>query len=177
MGQEVVCQLERIVEDLETGANPPGTIAPARVREEIAKAFRVRPDEVAILVLVGAARHLQFLIPEKLKPVGTIPLTSKTALAARTARAKRPELVNNFNIMPHASVFETVPLGRHPGEHIHRIMSAPISAEGKVLGVVQISRKGRSPEEAGPEFTPHDLRELVALGNVLARLLKACKIS
>lgn len=31
MGQEIVCRLERIVDDLETGANPPGTIAPARV--------------------------------------------------------------------------------------------------------------------------------------------------
>lgn len=109
--------------------------------------------------------------------MGTIPLTSTKALAARTARDKRPELVNKFNMAPHVSVFEGVPLGRCQDEHIHRIMSAPISAECSVLGVVQISRKGRSPEEAGAEFTPHDLRELVALDNVLARLLKACKIS
>jgi len=177
VGQDLITHLERMVEDLETGANPPEPGALARAVEEIAKAFRVRPDEVAILVLVGEGKLLQFLIPEKLKAIGTIPVKSRTALAARTARDKRPELNNTFNLTPHASVFEGVPLGRARGEQIHRIMSAPVAAEGKVVGVVQISRKSRSPEQAGAEFSPNDLGELVALSSVLGRIVKVCKAS
>ena len=41
-------------------------------------------------------RHLYFLVPEALKNVGYIPLTSNSALAARTARESRPEINNNF---------------------------------------------------------------------------------
>jgi transcriptional regulator with GAF, ATPase, and Fis domain len=170
--EQIVAELEENAVNLETDANPQGTIALARVSEEIARTFHVRRDEVAILVLVEESKHLQFLIPEKLKGVGTIPLTSTTALAARTARDKRPELINKFNRVTHASVFEGVPLGRGHGEQIHRIMSAPIAVEGKVVGVVQVSRKGRSAEEAGAEFSQNDLRGLVALSSVLGRLVK-----
>lgn len=168
---QIVAELEKNVDDLETHANLLGTIALARVGEEIAKAFRVRSEEVAILMVVGEGKYLQFLIPEKLRAIGTIPLTSTKALAARTAREKRPVRINKFNAVPHASVFEGVPLGCRHGEHIHRIMSAPLVTEGKVVGVVQISRKGRSPEQAGPEFSPDDLRELVALTSALGRLV------
>lgn len=173
MSQEVVIQLERIVEDFEAATVPAGTSALDRAVEHISRAFRVRQDEVAILVLVGQGRILQFLVPEKLKGIGTIPLTSTKALAARTVREKRPELINKFNLTPHASVFEGVPLGRGHGEQIHRIMSAPIVTEGRVLGVLQISRKSTLPECAGAEFSQDNLRVLVALSSVLGRLVKA----
>ncbi len=171
MSQEVVTRLERIVEEAPTISAETSALDSAV--EQISMAFRVRQDEVAILVLIGEGKILQFLIPEKLKGIGTIPLTSTNALAARTAREKRPELINKFNLTPHASVFEGVPLGRGHGEQIHRIMSAPIVAEGKVVGVLQVSRKGTSPENAGAEFSQDDLRKLVVLSSVLGRLVKA----
>ena len=65
------------------------------------------------------------MVPEKLTPVGTIPLTSTSALAARTARERKAELINNFSTARHANVFEAVPLGRDPGELIQKIMSVP----------------------------------------------------
>src|SRR6266852_3443892 len=112
---------------------------------------------------------------EKLQAIGTIPMTSTNALAARTAREKRPELVNNFTAARHASVFEGVPLGRRHGELIHKIMSAPVTIENKVVGVVQISRKGRTATDAGPDFTQKDLRDLVSLTAVLGRFIKTCQ--
>jgi len=104
------------------------------------------------------------------------PLTSTTALAARTARERKPELVNNFSSARHANVFEAVPLGRDPNELIQKIMSAPIMDGARVHGVVQISRKARSLSQAGADFTQKDLRTLVALSSTLDRFLKLCQV-
>jgi transcriptional regulator with GAF, ATPase, and Fis domain len=154
-------------------SEPPESASLTRVAEEVASIFQVKPDEVAILALLEKDRLLRFVLPEKLQAVGTIPTSSTGALAARTARDKRAEVINNFAATRHASVFEGVPLGRH-GESIHKIMSAPIMAEGKVVGVVQISRKGRNAVEAGADFTPKDLRELSSLSAVLSRFIRLC---
>jgi hypothetical protein len=142
----------------------------------LAKQFGVDTDEVAILKVVPKFKALKFVIPEKLTPVGTIPLTSTTALAARTARERKPELMNNFSSARHANVFEAVPLGRDPGELIQKIMSAPILDGAKVHGVVQISRKARSLAQAGADFTQRDLLALVSLSPSLDRFLKLCQV-
>jgi GAF domain len=144
------------------------------VAKALAKLFGVDPDEVAILKTVPKYKSLKFVLPEKLSMVGTIPLTSTSALAARTARERRPELANNFSTARHATVFEAVPMGRDPGETIHKIMSAPILDGTRVHGVVQISRKGRSLKQTGPDFTQKDLHTLVSLSPILDRFLKLC---
>ncbi len=172
MSERMVAELGGIVEGLAKKAGPVESESLARVAEQVAKAFGVKPDEVAVLALASQGKFLKFLIPEKLQAIGTIPMTSATALAARTARDKRAELVNNFTAARHASVFEGVPMGRRHGELIHKIMSAPITLEDKVLGVVQISRKGRTPADAGPDFTQKDLRELAAIAGVLGRFIQ-----
>jgi hypothetical protein len=51
-------------------------------------------------------------------------------------------------------------------------MSAPVIAEGKLVGVIQVSRKGKTLATAGPDFTPKDLTDLVAIGQQVGRLLK-----
>ncbi len=172
MSERLVAELGRFVEGLGKDPEPIESSTLSRLAEQVAKSFGVEPDEVAILAVIDEGRFLKFLIPEKLEVIGTIPMTSTTALAVRTAREKRAELVNNFTAARHASVFEGVPLGRRQGELIHKIMSAPLAVEGKVVGVVQISRKGRNPKDAGPDFTQKDLRELVSLSSVLGRFVK-----
>ncbi len=172
MSEALVAELGRIVDGLVEDPNPMESANLARVGEQVAKGFDVKPDEVAILALTKENKFLKFLIPEKFQTIGAIPMTSTTALAVRTAREKRPELVNNFTSARHASVFEGVPLGRRRGELIHKIMSAPITVEGKAVGVVQISRKGRTADDAGPDFTKKDLRDLMSLTGVLGRFVK-----
>lgn len=142
-----------------------------RVAEEVAKLFSVQPDEVAILGLLPAGKSLEFVLPQKLRAVGTIPLTSTTALAARTARERRADVVNNFAASRHASVFEGVPLGRREGNSIQKIISAPILRGDKVVGVAQISRKGTSALDAGADFSSRDLSELQGLNRLLGRIL------
>jgi len=175
MNARVVADLEQALDVLAQNAPPLDTESKAHFAEQLGKVFGVKPDEVGILVLVDKGRLLKFVIPEKLQAVGTIPLTSNSALAARTARDKRHEVINTFTSARHATVFEGVPLSQRRDELIHKIMSAPILVEGKVVGVVQISRKGRTPADAGPDFSQQNLRELVGLSNVLARFLTLCQ--
>lgn len=142
-----------------------------QVADAIAKIFGVKSDEVAVLELKPGGKSLEFVLPEKLRAVGTIPLTSTTALAARTARERRADVVNNFASSRHASVFEGVRLGKGEGSSIQKIMSAPILRGDKVIGVTQISRKGDSALTSGPDFSSRDLSELQGLNSLLGRVL------
>jgi transcriptional regulator with GAF, ATPase, and Fis domain len=173
--ERAVADLKRLIEELTSEERPPETDPVPRVAEQFAKAFHVQPDEVAILALTDGNKFLKFLFPEKLKTIGSIPLTSTTALAARTAREKKAELINNFASVPHATVFEGIPLGRSEGEWIHKIMSVPVSVNNKVVGVIQISHKGHSALQSGPDFTSQELRALAAMSGVLGEFLLSVK--
>lgn len=140
--------------------------------ERIAKNLKVKTDEVAILAICERRRSLQFLVPQALRDVGSIPLSSTSALAARTVRDSRPDIVNNFAAMRHASVFEGVKGETLNPTAIQKIISAPILHEGKVIGVIQISRKGTSVADAGPDFSSDDLGNLLAICKPLGKLMK-----
>lgn len=139
----------------------------------IAKTFHVRKHEVALLFV--DRRMLRFMFPAELKVAGAIPLTS-SAVAARTVNTKRAELFNNFVIVQHSSIFESVKLGTSENVNdpmtIQKMMSAPIIAQnGSVLGVLQVSKKGFDLRSSGPDFSPSDLNLLGDAANVVARLL------
>jgi GAF domain len=174
MIEQQSADLGTLIDALASQGLPPDGDALKHVAKAVGKLFGVAPDEVAVLSLNSKGKSLKFVIPEKLAAVGTIPLSSTSALAARTAREKRPELTNNFSTSRHATVFEGVPLGRDPAELIQKIMSAPILDGTHVVGVVQISRKGRSSSDAGQDFTQKDLRELTSISPTLVRFLKVC---
>lgn len=175
MSQTLAAEIERLVQDIEEKKIAPDAPAREQIAHELAKRFGVKSDEVAILVLIRSAQMLRFVLPEKLRPVGTIPLNSTSALAARTARERRAEVINNFPAVRHASVFEGVPLGREQGESIQKIMSAPVVGGVHVLGVVQVCRKGHTPSAAGADFTSADLKDLTSLSEALGRFLIVCQ--
>jgi hypothetical protein len=146
-----------------------------RAVELIARTFDVKLHEVAILGLTQDGRSLRFLAPETLRAIGQIPLSSGSALAARTMREMRPEILNHFHVVPHASVFEGVPVAEDQrAEPIQKIMSSPIMLGSKALGVLQVSRKGKGTQEAGPDFTPLQLRHLKTISDALAPCLLLC---
>ena len=110
-----------------------------------------------------------------LRAIGQIPLSSGSALAARTMREMRPEIINHFHAVPHASVFEGVPVEEHErAEPIQKIMSSPILLGSKALGVLQVSRKGKSPVDAGADFSLLQLRNLKIISDALAPCLLLC---
>jgi len=168
----LVMELERLADALAGEASDPAHISFASVAQRIAQSLSVRTDEVAILGVSHRWRHLHFVVPEALKNVGFIPLSSKTALAARTTRESRPEIINDFTSVKHATVFEGVKLAAENAELIQKIISAPILSGDRVVGVIQISRKGANSKVAGPDFTSEDLGKVLALCNPLGKLLQ-----
>jgi hypothetical protein len=171
MSTSLVSELERLAAALESDGTAAAEVSLPAVADKIAKELRVKVDEVAILAVSNRWRHLHFLVPHVLKNVGFIPLTSNSALAARTARDSRSEINNNFSAVRHASVFEGVKAATMTGESIQKIISAPILFEGKVVGVMQVSRKGDSASSAGPDFTAEELRRVLAICKPLGKLV------
>jgi hypothetical protein len=166
-------ELERLADAVGGGeAAEPAQVSFASVADRIAKNLAVQPDEVAILGISNRWRHLYFIVPEALKNVGFIPLSSKSALAARTTREGRPEIINDFASVKHASVFEGVKTTTENAVLIQKIISAPIFAAERVVGVIQISRKGANGKSAGPDFTSEDLGRVLALCKPLGKLLQ-----
>ena len=142
----------------------------------LAKMFGVRQNEVALMRLEHGL--LKFLFPEQLKTAGSIPVSSSSSVAAHTASAKKTELFNTFTKVRHARVFETVKLSTPEGEGadqehaaIQKLMSAPVlTTERKVLGVIQISRKGFDANSAGPDFATNDVQQLELAAKVASTL-------
>src|SRR3981189_773676 len=159
----LVTELERIATALNAEDGSISEFSLSSVAEKIAKTISVRKEEVAIMGVSTRWRHLHFLVPEALKNVGFIPLSSNSALAARTARNSRPEIDNNFTVARHAAVFEGVKINSETPESIQKMLSAPILSEGKVIGVIQISRKGSTTSSAGSHFTADDLGKILPL--------------
>ncbi len=159
----MVGELKKWVTELVRQGGGDESLRLSRVADLVSKNFAVQPHEVAVMVITSDDRFLRFVLPPMLREVGQIPLTSTNSLAARTVRERRPEVINHFATVPHSSVFEAVPIAEDQrSEAIQKIMSAPIIHERKVWGVIQVSRKGRSTGEAGPDFTHTHLRELKA---------------
>ncbi|MGC1386358.1 MAG: GAF domain-containing protein [Candidatus Acidiferrales bacterium] len=172
MSAEHVGELKKWVAELVRHGGGDEGLRLTRVADIVSKNFAVESHEVAVMVITSDDRFLRFVLPPMLREVGQIPLTSTNSLAARTVRERRPEVINHFAVVPHSSVFEAVPIADDQrSEAIQKIMSAPIIHERKVWGVIQVSRKGRSAGEAGPDFNHTHLRELKTMGDALAPLI------
>jgi len=165
-------ELERIANAIESDATATSQVSLSGIAEKIARNLGVKTDEVALMGVSARWRHLYFLVPESLKQVGFIPLSSTSAVAARTARESRPDIINNFSGVRHATVFEGVKIGGETSEVIQKMISAPILSGDKVVGVIQVSRKGPNPGSAGPDFSADDLGKVLALCKPLGKLLQ-----
>ena len=148
--------------------------SPEQCCAELSRIFRVRPNEIALLRLENGL--LRFLFPGELATAGSIPLSNTSAVSAQTAVIKKAVLFNNFTEVQHASIFESIKPNKQNAEKaapatIHRLMSAPVLDQAnKVLGVLQICRKGFDLASTGPDFTPDDLQKLEVAAKALAQL-------
>lgn len=140
---------------------------------KLARMLNVRGSEIALLRIEKGS--LRFVFPVELRSAGVLPLTG-SAVAARTAATRTPLLSNSFMRVRHVSLFEAVKLS--PGEEdnsmeqmpIQKIMSVPVASGDKVIGVVQVSRKGLDPKMAGADFSSEDLKTLEQAADILARM-------
>jgi hypothetical protein len=150
--------------------------SPDRVSTKLAQILNVARNEVAVLRLEKGS--LRFVFPPELRAAGVIPVSS-SAVAARTAATGTSLLSNSFARVKHVSLFESVRLGTKDDNvnqaselmPIQKIMSVPVSQPGgKVVGVIQISRKGLDSSLAGGDFTSQDLKRLEQAATILARM-------
>jgi GAF domain-containing protein len=175
MTGEHIGDLKKWVMELARRGDEGETVRLDRAVELISKNFGVQAHEVAIMGLTSDERSLRFLAPENLRTIGQVPLSSGNSLATRTLREKRAEVINHFTVVPHASVFEGVPVSeelRTPP--IQKIMSSPIMTGPRAIGVLQVSRKGATLADAGADFTQSQLRELKIISDALAPCILQC---
>lgn len=140
--------------------------------QALRQAFRLQPDEVAILLHDADGESLRFLCPAKLAKTGSIPLSSRESLAARTLRENKPFVNNRFTATFHASIFEQVKLDPTSGERplpIQKIISVPLPGDGAPRGVVQLSRKGAEAAQAGDDFSKDELQALTEIAAIVSR--------
>jgi len=169
---DLVLVVAKLVDEIRKAGNPPSHQDLNRLAAQVSNGFKAKKDEVAILRLSADAKMLSFVFPIKLSVIGAIPLTTTHSLAAKTIRDKRGEIVNNFSTYRHPTVFEAVDLSdQEKAVPIQKIMSSPMIVEGKVVGVIQISRKAWPGEPVGPDFTPADLAQLATVGSILGKYL------
>jgi len=128
-----------------------------RVVKALTHEFSCKQDEVAILLLSGDGRHLRFIAPRRFSDLGTIPVTKRDSIAVGVLSRRTGEVINNVPMVRHVSFFESIKLRDKPVP-IQKMVTAPMLVRGQAIGVAQVSRKGESPREAGPDFTPADLR-------------------
>jgi len=167
-------EISRLVDEAVKSGTGQAEETLTKIVSEMAKLFSVKADEIAILQLSPDSGFLRFLYPLKLRKIGTIPMTTTHSLAVRTARDKRPEMINNFPAHKHPTIFEAVNLHEAGQEKqpIQKIMSAPLLLDSKSVGVIQISRKGKSLADAGADFTIRDLTALMTAAGLLAKCFK-----
>jgi hypothetical protein len=127
-----------------------------RVVKFTAGAFGAKTDEVAILFLTTDQKHLRFAAPRKFADLGTIPITKRDSIAVNIFGRKAGEAINNVPMVKHVAFFESVKL-RDRAVPIQKMITVPILHEGESVGVAQISRKGETAAEAGPDFSPSDV--------------------
>lgn len=137
---------------------------PEKFCSALSKLFGVHLTEVALMRLEHGL--LKFVLPEELKTAGAIPVSSSSAISAQTATTRKAAIFNRFAQTIHERAFETVKLSQDDSSRpevasIQKLMSAPVlDSQKKVLGVIQICRKGYSLTSAGPDFALDDLRQL-----------------
>lgn len=169
---DLTLTVAKMVEEMRKAEGYPTEDALNRLAAQLSMPFKAKKDEVAILHLSPDGRMISFVFPVRLSHVGSIPLTTSHSLAAKTIRDKRGEIVNNFSVYKHPTVFEAVDLSaEEKATPIQKIVSAPMLVDGKVVGVIQISHKAKGGDPIGPDFTPSDLAELTTVGTILGKYL------
>ena len=145
-----------------------------RVVKYVANAFGAKTDEVAILFLTSDRKHLRFAAPRKFSDLGTIPITKRDSIAVNIFGRKTGEALNNVPMVKHVAFFESVKI-RDRAVPIQKMITVPILDHGEAKGIAQVSRKGETAAEAGPDFTQQDVNKaqdiFASVGPLLVKAL------
>jgi len=141
-----------------------------RVVKAVSQQFACKQDEVAILLLSLDGKHLRFIAPRRFAELGSIPVSKRDSIAVGVLAKRSGDVINNVPMVKHVSFFETVKLRDKPAP-IQKMVTTPLLVRGQPIGVAEISRKGESVRDCGPDFTPADLRKAQELFDGVAGFL------
>jgi GAF domain-containing protein len=130
----------------------------------IAKALALHPDELAVLMVTPDRRMLRFVYPPDLADGSNLFPLTVPSLAGRVAQTGRSVVVNTAQDVPHLDFYERIRIKDAKPRRIQKLLAVGIRGpEGKVRAVIEASRRGDSPGEAGPDFRPEDQQLLEGL--------------
>jgi hypothetical protein len=131
------------------------------LHRSLARTLDVDDNEVAILLLDGD-ETLRFFRPEYLERSGKIPLSYTKSFVTKVIHECKPRIENRFASTPHLSFFEGLDKDLASAAVIQKMMCIPLTTTtGRIFGALQICRKGRTPQEAGPDWTNQELLAVV----------------
>lgn len=138
----------------------------------IADKLKVKPDEIAILLLTSTGATLKFVWPPALAQSSSVlPADHKNAVASSVLASKRGKVDNKISESKHLKFFENIKGMETSGLPIQKMVALPLLNGPTPLGVLEVSRKGKTPEASGQDFTPEDAQALVAIAREAAPLL------
>lgn len=140
----------------------------------LSKAFGLNPDELAILMISPDREMLRFVYPPDLAKGGsnTFPVTVPS-LAGRVAETGSSILNNDVRDVPHLAFYERVPIeGTEPIQIQKLLVVAVRGPDDRPQAVIEMSRRGATPEEAGPDFRPEDQEFLERLAAAVAPAMR-----
>ena len=131
-------------------------------------------DEIGILIAGTDGKYLRFVAPRKLCDLGTIPTTKRDSIAVTVFTRKAGEANNNVPLVRHVAFFESVKVTEKVMP-IMKMVTVPIVADGQVIGVAQVSKKGDNLAEAGPDFNQTDVRKVTDYFDSMGGFLLAAR--
>jgi len=140
---------------------------------ELALFFRVDPHEVGLFRLETDGRLAVFVWPpHRLDTAIKIPVSSFTSsLISATARERKGTIDNTFASTKHLHMFEHALSDKEHCVPLQKVMTAPAVKNDKLAWIIQVSRKARTLDEAGPDFTSLELAHLERIAGTLPELL------
>lgn len=158
---DIDARLSRMLEKRGTAADAKAFLLDLAdmVALDAAEAFGRQVDEVGIMLAGTHAPYLRFVTPRKLCDLGTVPLTKRDSIAVNVFSRKTAEVSNNVPLVRHVSFFESVRL-KEAAQPIMKMVTVPLMSGGRAVGVAQVSKKGSSLSDAGPDFTAADVQKI-----------------
>jgi len=142
----------------------------------LSKYFKVNSDEVGIILLTSNRNFLRFVAPKKLYKGGaTFPISKRESVATKVITTLKPDIQNNLSNVKHLSIYEQVKTTEDRPKAIQKMLTLPLILENKAVGVIQISRKGDTPEQSGPDFSQNDVKKLLELAPLFLPFLMKSK--
>jgi len=141
-----------------------------RVVKSVSHQFGCKQEEVAILLLSVDGKHLRFIAPRRFAELGSIPTSKRDSIAVGVLARRSADVINNVPMVKHVSFFESIKLKDKPSP-IQKMVTTPLLVRGQPLGVAEISRKGETVREAGPDFTPADAKRALEIFDGVAPYL------